>query len=60
MVWEAYNRKIGKETVKSGGGGGGFGDGITNGRGSFMEMLPVYIKKAIHTLELIGIYILIN
>lgn len=35
-------------------------DVITKGRGSCIEMLPVYIKKPIHTPELIGIYILIN
>lgn len=35
-------------------------DVTTNDRGGFMEMLPVYIKKAIHTPELIAIYILIN
>jgi len=49
--------KIGKETVKS---RVGVLDVITKDRGSFMEMLPVYIKKAMHTPELIGIYILIN
>lgn len=48
---------IGEETVK-------FRVGmlhvITEDRRSFMEMLPVYIKKASHSPELIGIYILIN
>ena len=33
---------------------------ITEDRCSLKEILVVYIKKAVHSLELIGIYILIN
>lgn len=34
--------------------------GITEDRCNFMEMFAVCMKKALHSLELIGIYILIN